>query len=68
MFIDHDSINGIMKSINFNIIFINRVNCYFTNVSVYLSVYLLDVYYVFGRFNLVSDVFLRFRIVGDDVV
>ncbi len=68
MFIDHDFTNGIIKNINLNITSIDRVNRRFTNVSVYLSIYLLDVYYISGRFNLVPNAFLRFRTVEDDVV
>ncbi len=68
MFIDHDSTSGIMKNINFNIISIDRANCRLTNVSVYLSVYPLNIYYISGRFNLVLNAFSRFRTVGDNVV
>ena len=68
MFIDHDVINGIMKSTNFNIISIDCVNCRFINISIYLFIYLLDVYYVLRCFNFVLDVFLYFRVLEDDAV
>src|SRR6266699_6720198 len=61
MFIDYNSTSDIMKSINLNIISTNRTNRRLTNVSVYLSVYPLDVYYIPGRLNLVPNVLLRFQ-------
>ncbi len=68
MFIDHDIINSIIKNTNFNIISINRINCRLTNVSIYLSIYSLNVYYIFGRFKLILNVLLHFRILKDNVV
>jgi|SRR6266566_3065698 len=68
VFIDYNVINGIMKSMNFNIICIDCTNCYFINISIYLSVYPLDVYYIFKCFNFVFDMFLYFQVLGDNVV
>jgi len=68
IFINYNFINGIMKNINFNIIFIDWTNYRFINVLVYLSIYSLDIYYIFNYFNLILNVFLYFRIVKDDIV
>ncbi len=65
---DHDVIYNIVKNINFNIISIDCANCCLTNISVYLSVYLLDIYYIPGRLNLVPNAFLHFRIIKDDII
>jgi len=68
IFTDHDSTNGIMKSINLNTISINRTNRRLTNTSVYLSAYLLDVCHIPSRFNLVPNVFSYLRTIRDDIV
>ncbi len=68
MFIDHNAIGNIMKSINFNIISIDCVNCCLTNVLIYLFIYLLDIYYIFGHFNFVFNIFLYLRILKNDTV
>ena len=68
VFTDYNTIYGIVKNINFNTISIDRINYCLTNVSVYLSVYLLDVYYIFGCFNLILNAFSYFRIIKDDIV
>ena len=68
VFIDYNIICDIIKNINLNTISIDRANCRLTNASVYLSIYWLDVYYIFGRFNLILDALSRFRIIGDDIV
>ncbi len=68
VFTDYNVIYGIVKNTNFNIISIDYINYRLINISVYLSVYPLDVYYVPGRLNLVPNAFLRFRTIGDDTV
>jgi len=68
VFTDHDTIGGIMKSTNFNIISINCINRRFTNTSIYLFIYPLDVYYIFGYYNLVFNTFLYFRVLKDDTI
>ena len=68
VFIDYNSINGIVKSTNLNIISIDCINRYFINVSIYLSIYPLDVYYILSCLNLVLNVFSRLRTIEDDIV
>jgi hypothetical protein len=68
VFIDYNAIYSIVKSTNLNTTFIDRVNRCFTNVSVYLSIYLLDVYYIFSCFNLVLDALSYLRAIEDDTV
>ena len=68
VFIDYNVIGSIMKNTNFNIISIDRVNYCFINISVYLFIYLLDVYYILKYFNLVFDILLYFRALENDVV
>ncbi len=68
VFIDYNVINGIMKSTNFNTTSINRINCRLINISVYLFIYLLDVYHILGRFNLVSNVLLYLRILKNNII
>jgi len=68
IFTDHNSINDIMKNINLNTISTNRINRRLTNTSVYLSIYLLNIYHISGRLNLVPDIFLCFQTVGNDVI
>jgi len=51
-----------------NTISIDCINRRFINASVYLSVYLLKIYYIFGRFNYISDVLLYFYIINDNIV
>ncbi len=66
--IDYKAIRKIVYHSILNIISIDRVNRRFTNVSVYLSVYLLEIYYIFGRFNYMSDALLYFYTINDDTV
>ena len=68
IFTNHNAIYSIVKSTNFNTISINYINRRLTNISVYLSVYLLDVYYILGRLNLVPNAFSRFRTMEDNTV
>jgi hypothetical protein len=68
VFIDYNTIRGIVNSIILNTISTDRANRRFTNASVYLLVYFLDVYYMFGRLNFVLDALSRLRAFGDDVV
>jgi hypothetical protein len=59
VFIDYNAIYDIVNNTILNTTFTDKANYYFTNASVYLSVYSLDVYYVLGRLNLVPDVLSR---------
>ncbi len=68
VFTDHNAIYGIVKSINLNIISIDRINHRFTNVSVYLSVYPLNIYHIFNCLNLVLDAFSRLRTIKDNII
>jgi hypothetical protein len=68
VFIDYNSINGIVRNTNFNTTSIDRTNRCFTNTLVYLSIYLLDVYYILNRLNFVLDILSRFRTTKDDIV
>ncbi len=63
--INHDVINSIMKNINLNITSTNRV---ITNISIYLSIYSLNVYYIFKCFNLVFNTLLCLRTLEDNIV
>ncbi len=65
---DHESIYRIVYHSILNTISIDRANRRFTNASVYLFVYQLDIHYILGRLNFVSDAFLRFYVLRDDVV
>ncbi len=55
VFIDHDSIYGIVNRTSLDIVSIDRINRHFVNVSIYLTTYLLDIYHLSGRFNLIPD-------------
>ncbi len=46
----------------------NRINQRLINVSVYLSVYLLEIYYIFNRFNYIPNALSCLRIINDDTV
>ncbi len=65
---DYKIIRRIVHYNILNIISIDRVNRRFINVSVYLLVYLLEIYHMFGRFNYISDVLLCFCIINNDIV
>jgi len=66
--IDYKVTRGIVYHSTLNTIFIDRVNWRFINTLVYLSAYLLEVYYIFDRFNYMPDVLLYLRTIGDNVV
>ncbi len=66
--IDYKAIRRIVYHNILNTTFIDCINRRFTNVSIYLSVYLLKIYYIFGRFNYISDVLLYFYIINDNIV
>jgi len=66
--IDHEAICGIVNTISLNILSTDRINCRLTNASVYLSAYPFDVYYIFGQFNFVSDMFSYLQILEDDTI
>ena len=68
MFTNHNTIRGIVNSITLNTISIDRANYRFTNASVYLFVYPLDIYHVPSRFNFVPDVLSRLQASGDNAV
>ena len=68
MFTNHNIINNIVKSTNFNTTSINRANYCFINVSIYLFVYLLDVYHIFKHYNLVLNTFLYFQTLENDAI
>ncbi len=65
---DYKSIYRIIYHSTLNIISIDRVNCRFTNTLVYLSVYQLDIYYIPGHLNFISDTLLRLHTLGDDII
>ncbi len=65
---DHKVIRSIVYHSILNITFIDCTNRKLTNASVYLSVYLLEVYYISGRFNYMSDVLSCLRAIDNDVV
>ena len=66
--IDHKAIYNIVNATNLNTLSIDRTNRRLTNVSVYLSIYSLDVYHMLGQFNLVLDVLSYLRILGDNTI
>ena len=66
--IDHEVICSIVNAISLNTSSTDCINRRLTNALVYLSVYPLDVYYILGQFNLVSDAFSYLRILGDDTI
>src|SRR6266566_9637205 len=68
MFTNHNIINNIVKSTNFNTTSINRANYCFINVSIYFFVYLLDVYHIFKHYNLVLNTFLYFQTLENDAI
>ncbi len=65
---DHEVIRGIVHYNILNITFIGRVNRRLINASVYLSAYLLKIYYMSNRLNYISNILLRLRTMGDNVV
>jgi len=66
--IDYKVIQKIVYHNILNTTSIDRINRKLTNTSIYLSTYLLKVYYMLGRFNYMPDVLLYFRTIGDNVV
>ncbi len=68
VFIDYEAICGIVNAINLNILSTDRINRRLTNTSIYLSAYPLDIYHMPGRLNLISDVFFRLQILGDNTI
>src|SRR6266699_5070031 len=66
--INHEVIRRIVHYSILNTTSTNCANRRFTNVSVYLSAYLLEVYYISDRFNYMFDVLSYFRIINDDTV
>jgi len=68
VFINHNSICRIVYHGILNTIFTDCINRRFINMSVYLSVYLFDIYYISNRLNYIFNVLLYFRIVGDKVM
>jgi len=66
--IDYESIYKIVYHDILNTISIDRINRRLINISVYLSIYQFDIYYILGRLNFVSDTLLRLRTLKDDVV
>ncbi len=68
VFTDHEAIYSIVNVINLHSVSIDRANRCFMNISVYFSIYSLDIYYILSCFNLVLNVFSRLRVMGDDVV
>src|SRR6266699_68217 len=65
---DHEVIRGIVHYNILNITFIDRVNRRLIIASVYLSDYLLKIYYMSNRLNYISNILLRLRTMGDNVV
>ncbi len=68
VFIDHETIRGIINAISLNTLSTDCINRRLTNASVYLSAYFFDVYYILGRLNLVPDMFSCLRVLGDDTI
>jgi len=68
IFIDYKATYGIVNITSLNTLSTDCTNCRLTNVSVYLSAYLFDIYYIFRRLNLVSDVFSYLRVLKDDAI
>ena len=64
--IDYDLTRGIVNQTTLNITSIDRANRRLINVSIYLSAYKLNVYYLVRRLNLILDAFSRFTIPSDD--
>ena len=65
---DYEVIRSIVYYNILNTTSIDRANWRFINASVYLSIYPLEIYYIFGRFNYISDVLLYFYIINDNIV
>ncbi len=65
---DYKSIYKIIYYNTLNIIFIDRINCRFTNVLIYLSVYQLDIYYILNCLNFVFNIFLYLYILKDNII
>ncbi len=59
IFTDHEVIYNIVNVINLYSISTDRTNHCFANISVYLFIYSLDIYYIPGRLNLVPNIFSR---------
>ena len=68
IFINHDAIGSIIKNTNLNTTSTDYTNRCLINVSIYLSVYLLDVYYILRCHNLVLNTFLRLRTLKDNAI
>ncbi len=68
VFIDYDSIKGIINNTMLNTGFIERTNCRLINASVYLSVYLLEIHHILKRLNLVPNALLQLRTKRDNIV
>jgi hypothetical protein len=66
--IDHKAICSIVNATSFNTLSTDCANRLLTNVSVYLSTYFLNIYYMFRRLNLVSDTFSYLQALGDDAI
>ncbi len=65
---NYESICGIVYYSILNIISTDRANYRLINTSVYLFIYQLDIHYIPGRLNFISNAFLRFHVLGNDVV
>jgi len=65
---DHEVIRRIVHYSILNIFSIDLTNRRLIITSVYLSAYLLEVYYILGRFNYMPDTLSRLCTIGDDVV
>ena len=65
---DYNAIYNIVKNINFNTISIDRTNRRFINASIYLFIYLLNVYYILGHLNLILNAFSHLRTMKNDII
>ena len=68
VFIDYKAIYNIVNVINLNILSIDYINRRLINVSIYLLVYPFNIYYMFGWFNFIPDVFFYLRTLRDNTI
>ena len=66
--IDHKAIYGIINAINLNILSTDYINRRLINASVYLLIYLFDIYYISRQLNFIPDMLFYLRILEDDTI
>ncbi len=65
MLTDHNVTRGIVNQTTLNITSTDYANRHLINALIYLSAYLLDVYYLLGWLNFVPDTLSWLEAVGD---